>query len=295
MEIKEELRLKLGGSDDIQIDTLTEVLKGTLETLKSLSDDIVDEGGYRNFVVKNVTKGSFILEIWSIISSNPQTSIFYATSALAAFKTFLDIKKHLKGSQPAETTVINGNVTIKNTENEIIIVNQVIYDKFSTDGDIDAGIQRIFRALDKDNTRPNVDFEVKTDNLEESTVSVSSNEYKAFTKPINLTSTNNSLKEDTFEANIRLSKIDFTGDTKWSIYVSGGVKETATLVDSIFIDDVKAGKYLFGTSTTMKARILSKYQVNENGLPIEGKRRELTILEVLEVYNKDYDIGSLFN
>ena len=62
----ESMKIRIGGDNDIDLETLTNTLSSTIEALKLISDDVLDDKDYCKFVVKNVERGSFVLDIQTV-------------------------------------------------------------------------------------------------------------------------------------------------------------------------------------------------------------------------------------
>lgn len=293
METNEELILNLSGSDEIEVETLSEVLKGTIDSLKSLTQESFEKGVYRKFVVKKVNKGSFIVVIGSYIQAHPMESALFAFSAVQAFQSVLAIKKHLKGNKPKDVQRVGDQVIIINEEGSNVRVNQFIFDKVATDDEVDKGINRILKALDNDENRLGIRVDSIDIDGKKTTMEIQKNELKETSKTMDLTPFSNKTSDVVYESiDVRLSKVDLLGDSKWTI-IFGSTKEQADIADEKFLRNVKSGFYQFGTSTVMKVKLRIRYFVDEYNQYLLDKKITYTILEVYEVLSINQNQSSL--
>lgn len=293
MEIQEEFTLNLFGSDEIEIETLTEVLKGTIDSLKSLTQETFEQGIYRKFVVKRVEKGSFIVVIASYIDAHPMESAMFVFSAVQAFQAALSIKKLLMGKKPKEVERIGNQVNITNESGSIVTVNQFIFDKLATDDDVDKGINRILKAIENDENRNDLRIDFKDDKGEKTEMEFHKDELKELAKPMDLTPYSNKTHDTFYDGvEVRLGKVDLLGDSKWTI-IFGSTKELADIADEKFLVDVKSGVYQFGTATVMKVKLRIRYFVDEYNQFMLDKKVTYTILEVYDVISSTHNQTNL--
>lgn len=293
METQEEFTLNLFGSDEIEIETLSEVLKGTIDSLKSLTQESFEQGVFRKFVVKRVDKGSFIVVIASYIEAHPMESTMFAFSAVQAFQAALAIKKHLMGKKPKQIERIGDQVNIINEAGSNVTINQFVFDKLATDDEVDKGINRILKALDADDNRNDLRVDFKDEKGEEIKMEFQKHELKELAKPMDLTPFSNKTQDVLYDGvEVRLGKVDLLGDSKWTI-IFGSSKELADIADEKFLIDVKSGVYQFGTSTVMNVKLRIRYFVDEYNQYMLDKKVTYTILEVYDVISNTHNQTNL--
>ena len=95
----ESMQIKFEGTNDIDIETFSTALKNTVSSLKIIADEILDDEQFCKFKIKDVKKGSFIIDIGAFIITNYPQAISQIPTVLTTFKTILDIKKHLVGKE----------------------------------------------------------------------------------------------------------------------------------------------------------------------------------------------------
>lgn len=283
METQEEFTLNLFGSDEIEIETLSEVLKGTIDSLKALTQESFEQGIFRKFVVKRVDKGSFIVVIASYVQTHPLESTLFAFNAVQAFQAALEIKKHLKGKKPKQVERLGNVVNITNESGSNATVNQFIFDKLATDEEVDKGINRILKAIDNDENRNDLRVDFDDNKGGKTKMEFQKSELKELAKPMDLTPYSNKTHDTFYDGiEVRLGKVDLLGDSKWMI-IFGSSKELADIADEKFLIDVKSGIYQFGTSTVMKVKLRIRYFVDEYNQFMLDKKVTYTILEVYNV------------
>ncbi|WP_159641918.1 hypothetical protein [Erysipelothrix anatis] len=274
--IEESLYIKLEGSDDIDINTLKDVLVATVETFKELSDDGLENGNARKFVVKDVVKGSFILEIVEYIVANPMTSIGYAATTLGAFKTILEIKKHLKGESPKSIERNGPNVIIENSENISISFNQFPFDQYSNNEDIDNGINKILKASSEGDSRNGITIESSSGDK----VSFDKNESRMMSKKVDLMPFTPDIVDEKYDkVKIRLSSSDFDGNKLWGFYMMGR-KYNGKMEDEEFIKALSEGRKSINGQTVLEVDLVCRYRTDSNGELLRNEKPKFYIKKV---------------
>lgn len=294
IEKREEVRITLHGSSDIEIDTLTTFLHSIINILKLVSEETIDDGGYRKFLVTNITKGSFVIDLMTVFASNPNL-LGTTFSALNAFKTFLDIKKHLKGEKPNGIHVENDKVIIQNCNNSIIIVPQIHFDQMTSQPEIDYNLTKIMQALKKDENRTGVMFEYTNENSDlVDKVELPAEDVPQLVKATDFGDFIEGIEENIMETNITLRKLDFDGTTQWSVYLNGE-KENVTITDAEFFKDVKDGKYTFGTHTVLRVIIKVKFMIDSSKNPLPNEKVTYEVVKVISVFTENVERTSILN
>lgn len=88
----ETMTIKFEGSSDIDLETLSDVLKSTVSSLKIVADRTLNENQYCKFKLKDVRKGSIILDIASVVISNYGSILPQVPTIISTFNNILNIK-----------------------------------------------------------------------------------------------------------------------------------------------------------------------------------------------------------
>ena len=99
----EEMKIEIGGDNDIDLSTLSKVLSNTTESLEIIAKKALNENTYCRFVVKNIEKGSFVVDIVQILTVGSQL-IPQVSSVVGVYKDILEIRKVLNGETPKSIT-----------------------------------------------------------------------------------------------------------------------------------------------------------------------------------------------
>ena len=143
----EEMRIEIGGDNDIDLSTLTKVLSNTMIALNSIAKASVGEDTSCRFVVKNIEKGSFIIDIAQFVTVGVQLFPTFA-SVIDTFKNVLEIRNALRGEQPKTVMYTgNGNVVINGSGNSVI-VNGNAYTIYSNDSGIEKSCAEAVEAFE---------------------------------------------------------------------------------------------------------------------------------------------------
>ena len=119
----EEMKIEIGGSNDVELSTLSKVLANTTASLEMIAEQSIDNGSYCRFVVKNIEKGSFVIDIVQILSVGSQL-LPQVSSVVDTFKDILEIRKVLHGEKPKSIEKgKDGSVLITGNDGQVVVNN----------------------------------------------------------------------------------------------------------------------------------------------------------------------------
>ncbi len=290
----ETMTIKLEGSSDIDLETLSDVLKSTVNSLKIVADRTLDENQYCKFKLKDVRKGSIILDIASIVTSNYGFILPQVPTLISTFNNILNIKKHLRGNEPKSVEKIDDKkISIENIKGnkQIFNIDSVnIYG--STDG-LEKELSKIFKAVNKDDDRNGISFlstsvEKKSEKIDFSNVDLST-----CSKVIDVSKLTMNSEESVNDIFLRVVKADFYGNSKWTFFMNNQRIE-ADIQDEVFLDKVHHNEILFDGNTKLKVSLKTKYKIDEDGIPIENEKASYSVLLVLDVIQNKIETKTLF-
>ncbi|WP_041137860.1 hypothetical protein [Beduini massiliensis] len=283
----ESLQIKFEGTNDIDIETFSTALKNTVSLLKTIASEVLQEEQFCKFKIKDVKKGSFTIDILAVILSNYPAIISAMPTVLTTFKTILEIKKHLNGSDPKSVRAIDeNNVEITNNYGTVNNFNRAVINIYANNDQIEKALVNTFNKISTDNDRKGISFAVNDNNENYSKVEFTVEDVLEAKKPIDAAKLVNDIEEVVAETIVTVTKPDLYGSSKWQVFF-GTIKINATVTDTDFLNRVHNNEIPFLGSTKLKVKLKSKYKINEFGLPIEGTQSDYTIIEVLDVINVD--------
>ncbi len=278
----ETMQIKFEGTNDIDIETLAVALKNTVSSLKIIADEILDEKQYCKFKIKDVKKGSFILDIAAFTVSNYSTIFQNIPTVLSTFKTILDIKKHLGGNEPKSVKQIDEhNVEVINNNGNIINANKAVVNIYATNAQIEKSLSSTFNKVFLDNDRNGMTFSIGDDSEISTTVFESEDINKA-KNSIDVSSLVNDIEENVTEAVLTVVKPDLYGNSKWQVFFNT-MRIYVDIKDESFLNRVHNYEISFKASTRLKVKLRTRYKINGLGLPIEGSETDYAVIEVLEI------------
>lgn len=275
-QIHEEMSIILAGENEVNIDTLVTTLSCTANLLKK-STQYFSESDYQKFVIKDVRKGSFIVDLVAVAINNP-TLLKNTGTAIAMFKTFLDIKQHLSGSEPKEIIENQNNVTITGDNNTVVVFDKLAFDAYTDNQDIDDKITKMMKTLSKDECVSGFEIETVTEGEKRKEVY----HPNFMSKSIDVSKLTNRIESQVVRQNIKVSKIDFSGDSKWQVYV-GSDLVYVKINDEEFRENIESFSFTKGTVLDVDLEI--RYHVDRAGIPISGKKTEYIVQYVHDVMN----------
>ena len=273
-EIRETMSIIIEGSNEIDIETLSTTLTNTSRVLKKSTQYSLD-GEYQKFVVKDVRKGSFVIDLAAVISANPDL-LGNVVTAISMFKTFLDIKKHLQGNKPKGIIEIKNNFIVENNNGTILNVDKITFNAYTDTQEIEDNLSRLMKSLSNDERVTSL--KVVTTRNEETNESTYNPDAMSSAYDVSLIS--NKIDVQRTRQVIKLAKLDFVGTSKWQAYVNTELV-SLNMLDEEFRNNISEYSFTLGTKLDVELEI--RYQVDNLGFPVRGKKAEYRILKVYSV------------
>ena len=290
----ETMTIKFEGSSDIDLETLSDVLKSTVNSLKIVADRTLNENQYCKFKLKDVRKGSIILDIASVVISNYGSILPQVPTIISTFNNILNIKKHLRGNDPKSVEKINAkNISIENIQGnkQTFHIDSVnIYG--STEG-LEKELSKIFKAIDKDAERKGISFLSANNEKINEQIDFSNVDLSACSKVVDVSKLTMNSEESINDVVLRVVKADFYGNSKWTFFLNNQRIE-ADIQDEVFLDKVHHNEILFDGDTKLKVSLKIKYKIDEYGIPIENEKGTYSVLLVTEVIQNRIGTETLF-
>ena len=291
----ETMTIKFEGSDDIDLETLSTVLRGTVNSLKIIADNNLDAEQYCKFKLKDVRKGSIILDISSIIVSNYAPLFTSLPTIITAFNDCLSIKKHLMGKEPKNIKKVDDkHIEIENNSGNIQIYNIDTVNMYGSNDALERELTKCFKTVNKDTDRTGMTFITSRNNEPEKAISFSNSELQSCSELVDVSKLTTNVEESTTEEILRVIKADFFGNSKWTFFLNNQRIE-ADIKDEVFLDKVHQNQILFDGNTRLKVQLLIRYKIDSNGIPIEDEKATYTVLMVLDVIQNNIEKKTLFS
>lgn len=280
----EQLVIKFEGENDIDLETLALSLNSTIDALKSIADEVLTENDFCKFKVVNIQKGSFEIVIKTIQEIAPQlfTVAPQIESVLSIFKTIWDVRKHLKGEVPKKIEHADDKVKIENNEGTVNVFNSEAVNIYINHPSIEKELAEFSKVVSEDLTREGLTLSYTNNSGRKQDINVSKNELRSLSHPVDVEKLNEDLKENIMETDVIVHKPDLIGDSKWNLFLNT-TRITANIEDKVFLERVRAGEILFSGNTTMQVTIVSRYRVNQQGLPESRSKATYRITKVHKV------------
>lgn len=283
----ETMQIRFEGSDEIDIETFSDALKGIVSSLKLIADEVLDDSQFCKFKIKDVKKGSFIMDIIALTEENLPFIIENLPTILTIFKTILDIKKHLNGNPPYSIKDVDGdNVEVTNYDGDVTIVNKPIINVYASNDKIEKSISSMFDSINNDSDRTGVSFEVKN-NSGKCLTHFDVAEVKKAKMQIDTSKLINDTEEYVVDTIVKVTKLDFYGSSKWQVFLNAK-KISVEIKDRDFMDKVRGDQIPFYAGTKLRVKMRNLYKTDSYGIPIEGSESNYEVLEVHEVLESDY-------
>lgn len=273
-EIRETMSIKIEGKNEVDIETLSKTLTNTAKILKK-STQYSTDGEFQKFVIKDVRRGSFIVDIAAVVANNPNI-IGEVATAISMFKDFLELKRHLGGKKPNDVIETQNNYNIENFNGNIINVNKSAFNAYTDSQDIDDSIVSMMKALDSDSDVTGLTVESSRDNE-----SIEFNP-KDLSKSYDVSNLNSRIEVQVVRQIVKVAKVDFNWRSKWQVYVNSDLVSVSNR-DEEFKNEIDNHK--FTTVTKLDVDLEIRLHVDSHGTPIQGKRPEYSILKVYRVIN----------
>lgn len=290
----ETMTIKFEGTNDIDLETLSDVLKSTVNSLKMVADKTLDENQYCKFKLKDVRKGSIILDIASVVISNYGSMLPQVPTIISTFNNILNIKKHLRGNDPKSVEKIDDkNISIENIQGTKQIFNIDSVNIYGSSEGLEKELSKVFKKINKDDDRTGISFSSSNNGKINKEIDFSNDDLSSCSKVVDVSKLTMNSEESVSDVILRVIKADFYGNSKWTFFLNNQRIE-ADIQDEVFLDKVHHNEILFDGNTKLKVNLRTKYKIDENGIPIENEKATYSILMVLEVIQNRTENETLF-
>lgn len=282
---RESLTLNFFGDDEIEIATLVSTLNANVSTLEIIAKNVFfDDNSYCKFVIKDIRKGSFIIDI-DAIKNIVGALIPLVTQILPIYKEIFELRTFLKAKDPKKVVYnkIDRAFNIENTNGDIKIIDKKIINIYVNNPSIEDSFSKFHTSLYKDSSRSNLI--ISFDDGEN--IDIGKQENKELSEKID---TDTFLKSEKVQKDIvwlKILKAYFQGGRTWDFVLTvNGSKITAKINDEDFISDVKDGKIVISSNTKIEVELLTYFKEDENEIKLG--RRTYEIAKVLRVERPQY-------
>lgn len=292
----ESMTIKFDGSSDIDLETLSSVLKSTVNSLKIITDNILDENQYCKFKLKDVRKGSIILDITSVIITNYGSLLLkQVPTIISTFNNILNIKKHLRGNEPKNIEKIDDrNISIENIQGDKQVFKIESVNIYGNNEILEKELSKIFKTVDKDEDRGGLSFSSSINDELNEQIEFSSSDLSSCSKIVDVSKLTMNTEEIISNTILRVIKADFYGNSKWTFFMNNQRIE-ADILDEVFLDRVHHNEILFDGDTRLKVQLKTKYKIDGDGLPIENEKAIYSVVFVLDVIQNRIESKTLFD
>ena len=283
----EEMKIEIGGENDVDLSTLSKVLANTTEALETIARASFDDNTSCRFVVKNIERGSFVVDIVQIATIGAQL-LPQVSSAINTFKTILEIRNVLKGEKPKSISKDkNGLVTINGNAGQVT-TNEFVFNVYSGNQAIEKNCAEAIEAVKKDGRRTAISYK-----FDDSSIEIERKDFVSMSKQIDTqTLTDNIKNVSTNRLKVKVFRPDFHGTFKWGIEMLGRA-ETAEITDEDFLKKVHNSEISFSCNTVIDADIETIYYSDALGTPLETPKPIYRIVKVYDIKNSTIEVGQL--
>lgn len=290
MQKKEEyIRLRFSGEDEIDLETLTTSLRSTLTSLELISKNVLGEDEYCKYVVRNVEKGSFIVDIQTI-TEIANSFVPFTPFIGEVFTGILSLRKFLKGSKPKQ--VVNNyeynNCTVVNIDDSELVLPIETVNIYSKEENIEKALAKTAKVLANDEGRTEFSVEVN-DGQDTTEIGFSKDELKIVSETIDVDDFNDGIEIYNSTEVLNVVSIDFKGTKQWTFFRIGTGVISAHILDKEFLKRIVEDHISFSDSTKLKVELEIRYKKN-NGKSIKRNTKYL-INKVLEIYHREENIS----
>jgi hypothetical protein len=275
-ESQDYFKIKFYGADNIDASTLAVSLNSVVASLKDISSE-AEPQAYAKLYVTSTQKGCFEITLSTIVkyaaSLFTSDNVNLANTVLLIFLNSLLIKQHLKGKPPKEIKKDGDKRTVVNQIGESFETTKNITKTYFGSSTIDNRMVNIFCALNADENRDDILFEIK-----ENKVRIKKEEYKEMSlNIIEAIEKPKDLHTYTIETPLLLKKPDLLGRSKWGFVFDKNIE--VEIKDETWIRKVHRGeiKQLYA-GVKIPVKLLVEVELDEykdpKGIP------KYTVLEV---------------
>lgn len=268
MQTEERLTLKFDGSNEISLETLRQCLDITLDTMKFVADRNITENDFCRFVVREVRKGSFVIDIGVVVDI--AAGIVTSISGLAGIIVgIFKLRKHLKGKEPKEIKKQDSGVKIENCEGSTIIVDNATYNTYVIDNVTEKSLARFSEILSKDPARTGFTVErSNADGVKLEEVSFTKEDLAYTSSALDVEKFDNNLVERNTDTWVRVSKAAYIGDSKWEFITDfDNTRINASIEDKDFLRKFRNSEITLTPNSVLYIRLRIRIKTDEKGNP----------------------------
>lgn len=285
IENNSKFSISFGGNNDIDALTLINSLNGTIQLINYIAKEENPDANVKINIL-GTEKGSFIINLETLISCLPSIftldNINMAKLMVETFIDMLNLKKHLKGSQPKEIDKNENGVSIINRDNEQVNITNNVFNIYTKDGD--KMISKIFSETVGNREKVSV-----LENGEEK-FSVEKSEFYNMGREIDLsrTETADETFYNTADTILYIKKPDLTGNSQWEFTKEpDGKMIRATINDFAFLKKVRAGDLYINSKTSVKATLTSEIVMNGMNELVKQAYTIEKIIDIMQFNNQN--------
>lgn len=280
MKSNESLQISFGGLDEIDLDTLQTSLDATLKTLNKIAYRTMSKDEYCRFVVKNVSRGSFIVDI-NVIKEVCDYIVPIGTVISGVFVGIAKFRKFLKGRKPDKIKKDGDNVIVNMSDNSQTIIASNVFEIYTDNNDIENEMAKMSDVSANDDTRSDLKITSVDETGKTERVIYTKQDLSATSKAQDVESFVSGFNEYESTMWVEAKKIDFKGDAKWEfVNLRDNKVITASIADLEFLEQIRSGAISISAFTIFQIKLLSRIKVDSFGNPV-GKPKD-TVLQVLD-------------
>lgn len=286
MQIVEGLKIRFGGEDTIEVETLSECLRATVCCLEIIADQTLCKGDHCKFIVENVQRGSFELFI-SVLKDVAETIALHITigaGIVTIFTGIAKLRKHLKGKKPVNVEDVDNEKQITNVDGDVETISNNIFNIYVTNSDLENAFARMSRALDSDQSRTSLTIEERDENgniIE--AVEYSEDDLRKTSDVIDVSSLSELIDTSSLTTSAAIKRPCLRGETQWEMILAAYGSRTllVDVEDREFLSRVQAGDISFSAKTRIDGKFIIRTQKDNRG-NIVG-RPKVSLIQVVDV------------
>lgn len=277
---REKLTFHLEGETEIDVETLMSTLENTVNCLTVIADNVLTKKDFYKFVVKDMRKGSFVLDIEVIknIVDNIAPLVPMAGTIIPTFVEIVKIKKALKGELPKDIKEVDNNkISITLNDNSSINFNNSAVKIYINNPELDDNLSKLSGDISKDQNRGSIKI---SDGKEE--LCIDKKELPIMATPIDVGRINNDDADSYNKVWLTVRRAIFDGNEQW-VFKSREFNRSfsAKIMDMDFLGKIKNAEIEFSVNTKINALVRTEGKQDMYGNPV-GKQT-YTIVKVYEV------------
>lgn len=216
--------------------------------------------------IKATEKGSFLVHL-SLVETTLESlknlltkdNVEIAGAIIGTLVGLIELKKFLKGKEPASTEEKGNKVKIENEKGDIIIINSLVQNIYDNNQIVNDALSYSFQALENDNS---IDGYEITDKNEKPLVKVKREEFEYLA--IKKETESNGIKETVISATLNILRLSFDSKLKSDFYYRGN-KISAKINDTKFYEKIdKGASFSKGDTLEVEMKIKQSFDASVN-------------------------------